>query len=67
MSLRNESTRAYLYRVALAVFGLMMLYGLLSEAEVAGWAALVQTLLGLGVSGLATRNTSTSSGDTNAV
>lgn len=52
----NERTRAYLYRVLLAVVPLVQAYGILDEST----AALVVSLIGavLGV-GLATLNTST--------
>lgn len=55
----DEKTRAYIYRVALAVGALLVLYGVIGEAELAQWAILVAALLGLGTDILATKNTST--------
>jgi hypothetical protein len=56
----TEPTRAWIYRVALAVGALLVAYGLISEAEAAQWALLLAALLGLGTDALATRHTSTS-------
>ena len=55
----DERTRAYTYRVALAVAALLTMYGVVSEAEAAQWAVLVAALLGIGEGALATRHTST--------
>jgi hypothetical protein len=53
----SESTRAYIYRIALAVLGLAVLYGVIAgEEAVAAWTALVTAVLG---NGLAAKNTST--------
>lgn len=52
----NESTRAYIYRVLLAVQPLVLYYGIASQAEVALWLGVISSALGLG---LATFNTST--------
>ena len=55
----DEHVRAWIYRVALAVIGLLVAYGLLSEGEAAQWALLAAALVGLGTDGLASKNTST--------
>jgi hypothetical protein len=53
----NEPTRAYLYRVFLALVPLAGGYGLIEESEAGLWTALVAAILGVG---LAVANTSTS-------
>lgn len=55
----DERTRAYTYRIALAVGALLTMYGVVSEAEAAQWAVLVAALLGIGEGALASWNTST--------
>ena len=45
-----EPTRAWLYRVLVAVVTLAAIYGLIGEDEVTGWVALVAALLGNGLS-----------------
>lgn len=56
----TEPTRAYIYRVALAVLALLVIYGVVSAgAPVNGWAELITAVLGIGSAGLATANTST--------
>lgn len=52
----NEATRAYVYRVLLALQPLVLFYGIASESEVALWLGVISAALGLG---LATKNTST--------
>jgi hypothetical protein len=58
-NIMSEATRAYIYRIALAVFGLASGYGLISPDEVPGWIVVVGAVLGIGTSVLATVNTST--------
>lgn len=55
----SEKTRAYLYRVSLAVLPLLVLYGVISENEAAEYALLAAALLGVGDAALAARNTTT--------
>lgn len=55
----SEPTRAWIYRIALAATGLLVMYGAISEAEAAQWALLVAAILGLGTETLAAANTST--------
>lgn len=50
-----ERYRAYIYRVATAVSGLLVGYGLLSEEKAVLWMGLVNAA----ISGLAAKNTST--------
>ena len=52
----TEPTRAWLYRVALAIIALAGIYGVVDESQTAGIVAVVTALLS---SGLAVRNTST--------
>jgi len=52
----NEATRAYIYRVLLAVQPLVLFYGIASQAEIALWLGVISAALGLG---LASKNTST--------
>lgn len=59
MNLSNEATRAYLYRIVGAVLALLLIYGIVGSDQIDSWDALIQALLGLGVTGLAVKNTST--------
>ena len=54
----NESVRAWLYRVLLALQPLAVAYGLTTSETAALWAAAILSALGFG---LATANTSTTS------
>lgn len=56
----NEATRAWIYRVSLPVIGLLGIYGIVDEAQAAGWGALA---LAVANTGLAVGNTSTKSTD----
>ncbi len=55
----SESTRAWIYRVCLAVVALAVVYGVVSDEQAASWVAVVTALLG---NGLASLNTSTKRG-----
>lgn len=50
----SDGTRAYLYRILLALAVLALIYGLATEEQIAGWVGLGVALLG---NGLATANT----------
>lgn len=52
----NENTRAWIYRVLLAVSALVVGYGLVTSEEAALWLAVAAAVLG---NGLASANTST--------
>jgi hypothetical protein len=52
----NQATRAWIYRVLVAVQPLVVAYGLASSEQAAMWAAVITAVLG---AGLATANTST--------
>ena len=52
----NESQRAYVYRIVLALVPLAVIYGVVQEQDVAVWVGLAAAVLG---TGLATANTST--------
>ena len=56
----TEARRAWLYRVALAVMAILTIYGIVDSETAPAWLAVVFAVLGLGTSGLATVNTSTS-------
>ena len=52
----NESQRAYVYRVFLALVPIAVIYGVVAEQDVAVWVGLAGAVLS---TGLATANTST--------
>lgn len=56
MTMPNEATRAYVYRVLVAVLPILTVYGLVAEQDVAVWLNLAAAVLGVG---LAAVNTST--------
>lgn len=56
MSLNNEQTRAYIYRVLTAAVPLVTAYGILDGRTAALWLGLAAAILG---TGLAAYNTST--------
>ena len=53
----NETTRAWIYRVLLALQPLIVAYGLATETEAVLWVGVASAVLG---TGLASLNTSTS-------
>jgi hypothetical protein len=52
-----ETTRAYIYRIALAALAVLSLYGLVGPDEIPVWTSVIMALLGIGSSALATANT----------
>lgn len=56
----RESTRAYLYRVLLAVQPLVTAYGIVDDQQAALWVGIAAAVLGIG---LAVANTSTKTVD----
>ena len=56
----TEARRAWLYRVALAVMAILTIYGIVDSTTAPAWLAVIFAVLGLGTSGLAAVNTSTS-------
>jgi hypothetical protein len=52
----TETTRAYIYRILLALSPIVVFYGLATAEEVALWVALIANALGVA---LAVANTST--------
>jgi hypothetical protein len=55
----SERRRAHIYRISLAVIGLLVIYGVVGEGEAAQWALLAAAALGLGDGALAAKHTST--------
>ena len=60
MSLKNEQTRAYIYRVLTAAVPLVTAYGIIDQRTAALWVSLAGAILG---TSLAAYNTSTKAGD----
>jgi hypothetical protein len=60
MSLKNEQTRAYIYRVLTAAVPLVAAYGFIDGRTAALWLSMCAAILG---TGLAAYNTSTKAGD----
>lgn len=56
MSFKNEATRAWIYRVLVAVVPILVFYGAVDESQIAVWLGLASSVLGLG---MASMNTST--------
>jgi hypothetical protein len=54
----SESTRAYIYRILLAIQPLVIAYGLATEETAVLWVSVASAILS---AGLATKNTSTES------
>lgn len=55
----SEKTRAYIYRVSLALFAVAVAYKLIEQDDVPVLVDVVAAVLGIGNAGLATANTST--------
>lgn len=55
----TEAQRAYFYRVALTLLGLLAIYGLIRKEDIPAWLEFIGALLGVGSSGLAAKHTST--------
>lgn len=53
-SLIPAQVRDYLYPVALAVIGVLAIYGLVAEDAVPAWTVLAMALFGVGGTGVAT-------------
>jgi hypothetical protein len=60
MSLKDEVTRAWIYRVLTAAVPLITAYGIIDERTAALWLGVIGALLGIG---LASMNTSTKGPD----
>jgi hypothetical protein len=56
MSLKNEATRAWIYRVLVAAVPILVFYGAVDESQIAVWLGLASSVLGFG---MASMNTST--------
>ena len=57
--LTNEATRAYLYRVAVALIPILVVAGYVAGDQAQLWLGEAAAVLGVGSAGLAARNTST--------
>lgn len=55
----NESTRAYFYRIALAVLSVLGLYGVVNQDELPVYAEVAAAVLSVSSAGLAVKYTST--------
>jgi hypothetical protein len=60
MSLKDEVTRAWIYRVLTAAVPLVTAYGIIDQRTAALWVGVIGALLGIG---LASMNTSTKGPD----
>ena len=60
MSLKDEATRAWIYRVLTAAVPLVTAYGSIAQRTAALWLGVIGALLGIG---LASMNTSTKGPD----
>jgi hypothetical protein len=60
MSLKDEVTRAWIYRVLTAAVPLVTAYGIIDQRTAALWLGVIGALLGIG---LASMNTSTKGPD----
>lgn len=60
MNLKDEKTRAYIYRVLTAAVPLVAAYGIIDQRTAALWVSLAGAILG---TSLAAYNTSTKAGD----
>ena len=60
MSLKDEATRAWIYRVLTAAVPLVAAYGIVDGRTAALWLSMCAAILG---TGLAAYNTSTKAGD----
>ena len=56
MNIKNEATRAYVYRVLVALVPVLIAYGVVDSRQIAVWLGLASAVLGFG---LASANTST--------
>ncbi|MFG0329215.1 MAG: hypothetical protein ACF8PN_04885 [Phycisphaerales bacterium] len=64
MSLQwNEQTRAWLYRIALALGAVAIAYGWITDDQADVWLQVIAAVLLVGPAGLAAANTSTSNPD----
>jgi hypothetical protein len=55
----TEATRAYVYRVAVALFAVAVAYGVVAADDVPVLLNVLIAVLGLGTTGLAVKHTST--------
>jgi len=56
----NEATRAWLYRIIVAAIPILVALGYLAGDQAQLWLGLAAAVLGVGASGLAVANTTTS-------
>ncbi|MFA9432901.1 MULTISPECIES: hypothetical protein [unclassified Egicoccus] len=55
----NESTRAWIYRIATATIALLVVYGILDGEQAAGWTLWAAAVMAVPVGALAAAHTST--------
>lgn len=52
----SAETRKWIYRIAVAIFAVLVYYGYVTDAEVATWLFLLTAILGIGTGTLAVKN-----------
>lgn len=57
----SEATRAYIYRIAIVLALVAVAYGIISEEQSELWLQVIVAVLAIAPTGLAVKNTSTSS------
>lgn len=55
----SEATRAYIYRIVLALSVVALVYGVVTQEQVDAWLQVIGAVVGVVTGGLATANTST--------
>lgn len=59
VTMPSEATRAYFYRLALAVFAALVIVGIIAGDDLPVWANIAAALFGIAPAALATANTDT--------
>lgn len=59
MNIKDQKTRAWIYRIVVAASPLAIIYGLASPEQTAAWVAVAGAILSVGATGLAAVNTAT--------
>lgn len=59
----SAETRKWIYRIAVAIFAILVFYGYVTGEEVANWLFLLATILGIGTGTLAVKNVPSKDGE----